>query len=227
MFKKDKPRTEDATDTRQIEKVPFSFYLQWPIMQLGNTVGNLVGGYKKMFKMAPTDLKAMYLKKSHALDRQGDAQGCVDFMEKYVSIDLKDPDAFYQLGVAYEKNKSIDAALGAYQRVLKINPDHAKAHYRKGILLLRKRDYEKAIKALEEALKHKPDSAELHFRLGQVSDRLKHYDKAISFFNKAVEIDPDFLQAYKNMALTYDSMNKHKEALECLKRALEIEEITS
>ncbi|MBW1794559.1 MAG: tetratricopeptide repeat protein [Deltaproteobacteria bacterium] len=219
-----KNKEPDDEQRRTGNKVPLTFYLQWPIIQLGRTVGEIVDSYKKIFKIAPTDLKSMYLKKSRAADRAGDTRRSLFFMEKVASLDPKDPDALYQLGIAYEKKKALDEAIRAYQRVIEIKPDHAKANYRTGVIHLRKKAPEQAVKALEAALKIEPESAELNFRLGQAHDRLQDFDKAISFFSRAVEINPDFLRAYKNMALTYDSAGKHKEALECLKRALELEE---
>ncbi|MCK4728157.1 MAG: tetratricopeptide repeat protein [Desulfobacterales bacterium] len=227
MSKNSKKQSDNVEDRQPpADKVPLAFYVQWPIIQLSRTVGEIVDSYKKIFKIAPTDLKSMYLKKSRAADRAGDTRRSLFFMEKVASLDPKDPDALYQLGIAYEKNKALDEAIRAYQRVIEIKSDHAKAHYRTGVIHLRKKAPEQAVKALEAALKIEPESVELNFRLGQANDRLQEYEKAISFFSRAVEINPDFLRVYKNMALTYDSMGKHKEALECLKRALELEEMS-
>ena len=208
------------------EKIPLSFSIRWPIMQLGRAVADLVDGYKKMFKVGPTDLKSMYLKRFEAADARGETWKCIRWMERVTSLDPEDPDAFYQLGIAYEKNKDFEAAIQAYKRVIKLKSDHAKAHYRTGMLYLAKQEYKTAVEQLKKALRIEPDSAEVNFRLGVAHDRLQEYEKAISFFSKAVEINPNFLRVYKNMALTYDSMGKHKEAMECLKRALELEEMS-
>ena len=224
MSSNDIDQIDNIEETKSQEKIPLSFYIQWPIIQLGNAVSGMVNGYKRLFKMAPTDLKTMYLKQARIMNQKGDTQKCVSFLEKIVRMDNKDPEIIYKLGVAYEKNKQLEPAIKAYQKVISLKPDYVKAHYRKALLLIRKQDYENALTFLEKAVEIKPDSAELYFRLGQASDRLKEYKKAIDYFNKAVEINPDFLAAYKNMALTYDSMDDHKGSLKCLKRALEIEE---
>ena len=209
------------------EKIPLSFSIRWPIIQLGRAVADLVDGYKNMVKMAPTDLKSMYLKRFEAADARGETWKCIRWMEKVTSLDPEDPDAFYRLGIAYEKNKDFEAAIQAYKRVIKIKSDHAKAHYRTGVLYLARQDYKAAIEVLKKALKIKPDSGEINFRLGVAHDRLQEHEKAISFFSRAVEINPNFLKVYKNMALTYEMIGRHKEALGCLKRALELEEMSS
>ncbi|MEA1967838.1 MAG: magnetosome protein MamA [Thermodesulfobacteriota bacterium] len=206
------------------EKVPLSFLVQWPVIQLGNTLSNMVSGYKKLFKMRPSDLKSMYLKQAKAMNQKGNITQCINFLEQIVIIDNKDYDIIYKLGVAYEKDNQNKRAARAYQRVITLKPDFAKAHYRKALLLIRNKEYADALTALEKAVELEPDSAEIHFRLGQTNDRLKKYQKAIDCFNKAVEINPEFLAVYKNMALTYDSMDNHKESLRCLKYALDIEE---
>nr|AET24906.1 magnetosome protein [Desulfamplus magnetovallimortis BW-1] len=206
------------------ETIPLSFHIQWPLMQIGNALSGMVNGYKRLFKMSDSDLKAMYLKQAKSMNQKGDTKKCVEFLENVVRIDNRDADIIYRLGVAYEKNGQPDSAIKAYKKVISLAPDNAKAHYRKAVLLIKKQDYENALTDLEEAIQEKPDSAELNFRLGQVNDRLKNYDKAIEYFTRAVELNPQFLAAFKNMALTYDSLNDHEGSLKCLKRALEIEE---
>jgi len=228
MTENSKKQAQDIEEEiRAEEKIPLSFAIRWPIMQLGRAVADLIDGYKMMFKIGPTDLKTMYLRRFEAADARGETWKCIRWMEKVTSLDPEDPDAFYRLGVAYEKNKDFEAAIQAYKRVIKIKSDHAKAHYRTGILYLAKQEYKTAVEPLKKALKIEPDSPEINFRLGVAHDRLQEHEKAISFFSRAVEINPDFLKVYKNMALSYDSMGKHKEALECLKRALELEEMSA
>lgn len=204
--------------------IPLSFHIQWPIMQLGNTLSGMVNGYKRMLKMNDSDLKAMYLKQAEAMNQKGNTKKCVEFLEDIVRIDNTDTGIIYRLGVAYEKNKQQESAVKAYKKVLQLKPDHARALYRKGILLIKKQDYETALADLEKAAAINTDSAELYFRLGQVNDKLKKFEEAIEYFSRAVELNPNFLAAYKNMALTYDSKDDHESSLKCLKRALEIEE---
>jgi len=225
MTKSSKDRPHDIREEREAEeKIPLSFSLQWPIMKLNQAMGDVVDGYKKMFKIGPSDLKDLYRKRYEAAERKGETWKSIRWMEKVTSMDPEDPDGFYLLGIAYEKNKDLEAATQAYNRVIEIKPDHVKAYYRTGLLYLGRREFKKAIELFEKAIEFEPDSAELNFRLGVAYDRLQKHEKAVSHFSEAVKIQPDFLKVYKNMALTYDSMGKHKEALECLKRALELEE---
>ena len=225
MHSNDIDQFDNIKEAQTKEKIPLSFHIQWPVIKFSKALSGMVNGYKRLFNMAPTDLKSMYLKQAQTMDRKGDTLKCVSLLENIVRIDNKDTGILYKLGVAYEKNKQIEPALKAYQRVVSLKPDYAKAHYRKALLLIRKQDYKNALTALEKAVEIKPNSAELYFRLGQVNDRLKEFPKAIDYFNKAVKINPDFLAVYKNMALTYDSMDDHKNSLKCLKRALEIEDM--
>lgn len=209
---------------RPRDKIPISFHIQWPLIQIGNALSGMVNRYNRLFKMSQSDLKAMYLKEANSMNEKGEVQKCVDFMEDVVRIDNKDANIIYKLGVAYEKNRQPESAVKAYKKVVALKPDHAKALYRKAILLIQKQEYETALADLEKAVQIRSDSAELYFRLGQVNDRLKKYKEAIEYFNKAVELNPNFLAVYKNMALTYDSLNDHQNSLKCLKRALEIED---
>ncbi len=228
MTKSSKNQPHDIREEREAEeKIPLSFSLQWPIMKLNQAVGDVVDGYKRMFKIAPSDLKGLYLKRYQTADRRGETWKCIRWMEKVTSLDPKDPDGFYLLGIAYEKNKDLEAAIQAYKQVIEVKPDHVKAYYRTGLLYLGRRDFKKAVELFEKAMEFEPASAELNFRLGVAYDRLQKHEKAISHFSEAVKIQPDFLKVYKNMALTYDSMGKHKEALEALKRALELEEMAA
>ncbi len=221
---KNKSQTPDIGDDPLSNKVPLSFTLQWPAIKLGQALADVVDGYKRLFKIGPSDLKSLYMKKYETSDRKGENWKCIRWMEKVTAIDPHDPDSFYLLGVAHEKARDRESAIEAYERAIELKPDYAKAYYRIAIQYLGKRDFKTAVELLERALAIEPDSSELHFRLGVAYDRLQSHEKAISHFSEAVKIKPDFLKVYKNMALTYDTLGKHKEASECLRHALELEE---
>ena len=221
---KTKKQAPDIGENPSNDKVPLSFALQWPAIKLGQALGDVIDGYKKLFKIGPSDLKSLYMKKYETADRKGENWKCVRWMEKVTAIDPDDPDSFYLLGVAHEKSRDRESAIEAYEQAIVLKPDYAKAQYRIAIQYLGKRDFKTAVELLEKALLMEPDSSELHFRLGVAYDRLQSHEKAISHFSKAVKINPDFLKVYKNMALTYDTLGKHKEASECLRHALELEE---
>jgi len=221
-----KKQARDIGEEPPNDKVPLGFALQWPAIKLGQALVNVVDGYKKLFKIGPSDLKSLYLKKYEVADRKGENWKCIRWMQKVTAIDPDDPDSFYLLGVAHEKSGDRESSIDAYEQAILLKPDYAKAHYRIAIQYLAKRDFKTAIQLLEKALAIEPDSAELHFRLGVAYDRLQKHEKAITHFSEATKIKPDFLKVYKNMALTYDALGKHKAASECLRHALELEETT-
>jgi len=218
-FEEDEWAERDATS--------LGIQVQWPLIRVGRAMSGLVNGYLNFFNLKPADLKSIYAKKAETAESRRDTRGAVYYRRKVVRLDPSDTDAWYRLGLALERNGSLEEATSAYERVIARKPEEARAHYRIGVIALRNRELTAATLALEEAGRHAPESAEIYFRLGQAYDRRNEHEKAIDFFKRALEIKHTFLAVYKNMALAYDNLGRHKDAVDCLRRAMELEEMAA
>lgn len=96
-------------------------------------------------------------------------------------------------GMVYTESRRYDEAIGAYDRVLKVDPKNDRVHYLRGYTLLRKGDAPGAKAALERYLGSQHLEAYqrsfAHMRLGQALTRLEQYGPAVDAYKAAIKID--------------------------------------
>ncbi|CAD7779150.1 MAG: Tetratricopeptide repeat protein [Candidatus Methanoperedenaceae archaeon GB37] len=109
-------------------------------------------------------------------------------------------DAWYNLGVAYNKIDKLNEAIEAYKKAIKIKPDMHEAWCNLGVAYDDLGKFNEAIKAYKKAIEIKPDypyaCANLAHTLGEknkISEGVKFIKKAIFLAKK--EKDPGFPKA--------------------------------
>jgi tetratricopeptide (TPR) repeat protein len=104
--------------------------------------------------------------------------------------------AHMKLGdAAAESPDRVREAIGHYEMVLRLDPDHFRAHYNLGTLLMDRPDRQsEAIAHLESAVKLQPDNVEARVNLGVVlSDVPARAHEAIAHLEFAIEKRPELL----------------------------------
>jgi tetratricopeptide (TPR) repeat protein len=95
---------------------------------------------------------------------------------------------------------SLDDAIEAYERVLKLDPDHADAHVNLGRLLHERRAPAAAEEHYRLALAIEPRHAVAAFNLGVALEDLGRVRDAIDAYERSLELDPDNADAHFNLA---------------------------
>jgi tetratricopeptide (TPR) repeat protein len=134
----------------------------------------------------------------------------------------KDPDVYYQLGMAYLATKDFRAALGAFRRTLALNPKHSEAQLRiaemesatnnTGVL----QDAQTSLKAL---LGNSSPNSEMLATLALTELKLGNKGDAIQNLELALALSPGELRSSVMLALARLSQNDAKGAEAALKTA--------
>ena len=90
----------------------------------------------------------------------------IEYLEKAIQLNQREPSAFYLLGMALTKVGKIKEAKEAYQKAIELNPDMAEVHHNLGLLYYQTQEWEKAIQELKTALQLSPTSGNSLFALG-------------------------------------------------------------
>jgi protein O-GlcNAc transferase len=112
--------------------------------------------------------------------------------------------------------------LANFQRVLKINPDHADAHVNAGIILHASGRIQEATAHYQRAIEINPNSAEAHCNLGNVHLDLKQLPAAVAGYRRGLAIKPDYAEAYCNMAFALQELGQAAAAEASCRAALRI-----
>jgi len=144
------------------------------------------------------------------------------------NVEKRPYDAYlhHLLGTIYADQMDYDAAIGAFQKALAIEPSVPGYAARLAMLFDEKQMYPQAIEYYTNALQKQP-SPELYGRLGTLYLLMEEYKKAIEYFKKGLrfniqspELNQNILAAYHRWGFRFIKMEQYDEAANVLDAAL-------
>jgi Flp pilus assembly protein TadD len=119
--------------------------------------------------------------------------------------------------------KEREAAMGDFNRVLKIKSDHPAAWCGRGTVLWWLGRYEEALINFDKALQFKPDYGKAWHNRGCALHSLGRYEEAIASFDKALRFKPDNDSAWYNRGSALGNLGRYEEAIASYDKALQLE----
>src|SRR5882672_1087620 len=114
-------------------------------------------------------------------------------------------------------------AIGAYRRVIAIDPTYAAAWNNLGLLLHRMGQYDEARKAYASALAQDPECAEAAYTLGSLDEDAGAVEESITHYRSALAIKPDYADAHFNLAAALARSGRNVDAIGHWQRYLELD----
>ena len=114
-------------------------------------------------------------------------------------------------------------AIGAYRRVVAIDPTYAAAWNNLGLLLHRMGRYDEAGVAYSSALDQDAQCCEAAYNLGSLHEDRGAIEEAIADYRKALELSPDYADAHFNLAGALARSGRDGEAIKHWQRYLELD----
>ena len=135
-----------------------------------------------------------------------------------------DPTAitFFNLGTLYMKAGRSTQAETAFERALKLQPEHYESANSLGALLAQKGEIPAAIERFRAALQIKPDFADALNNLGFALFQTGQADQAFELYKKALSYRPDFAEAFNNLGIYYGQGGDLERAGTAFRKAVEI-----
>ena len=108
---------------------------------------------------------------------------------------------------------TIEAAIGVYEEILEIKPDHAPACINLGTIFYNRRNFPLAEQMYRRATEADPSYALAFFDLGNVLDETQHLHEAIEAYQTAIKLVPQYADAHYNLALAFERQGERRRAL--------------
>ena len=135
-------------------------------------------------------------------------------------LNPRDAENFYNVARIYEAKGKSDAALGFYDKTIKLNKRHVKAHAAMGLLLFRAKQFQEAKKEIDLAISLSPETFSSYYYLGKILKENKDFPGAVKAFEKA-QRDSEFRQkALVECGTCYMAGNSIDNAINCFERAI-------
>ncbi|GAK57849.1 peptidase S1 and S6 chymotrypsin/Hap [Candidatus Vecturithrix granuli] len=109
---------------------------------------------------------------------------------------------YYQAGIAFLKNKQVDAAIEQLRVAIEMKPDYAEAYRYLGLAYGQKNAWEEASRVLEKAIKSQPDDLLSLKNLGVAYLQQKRFAEAEQILQQALQYAPndEKVRSYLSMA---------------------------
>jgi len=156
--------------------------------------------------------------------RNNDYRSGESIWQKALDVVPNNVRAYYNLGLAMQKQGRLPEAIRNYNQAIRLNPDYYRAYYNLGHLMQSQGRLDEAIGYYQQVIAIKPDLAELsaeavsakadaYCNLGSVFASMGKLDEAISYYRQGLAIKPDDAEAYNNLGLAFLSAALSAEAV--------------
>jgi tetratricopeptide (TPR) repeat protein len=126
----------------------------------------------------------------------------------------RDVNELFARGIALEEDPAHQLqAIGAYKKVLELDPEHAAAHINLGTLYYNRQEYALAEEHYRRAIAIDRRYALAYFDLGNVLDETGRVAEAIQTYQAALQLAPTYGDAHYNLALAYEKIKEPRKAL--------------
>lgn len=137
-----------------------------------------------------------------------------------LQLNLGDPGALVNYGLALRGLGKLEEALAAYDQAIAFNSGDIVALLNRGSVLHALGRYNAALESYDQILRIVPDHAIAWTNQGLALHALGRLGDALAAYNRALAIHPGESQALGNKAVTLVALNRLAEALECCDQTL-------
>lgn len=143
----------------------------------------------------------LYIRGTSRLQENSFTEAVSD-LTKAVKLRPDIPEAFHNLGYAFERCGDIKNAIRAYERALNLKPAYPSALNNLGYLLAStEQDLLQAIGLCQRAVQLSPNTPSFRDSLGWALYKSNRNNEAIEQFQTAIRLDPTFYKSYFNLGL--------------------------
>jgi tetratricopeptide (TPR) repeat protein len=165
----------------------------------------------------------IFLNRSKIRREGGNHRGALDDCNKAILLNSRNPGAYCNRGVIFEKMEMISEAINSYSLAISLNHKYASAYYNRGSIFGVKGEYGKAIEDFSEAISINPVFTLSYFNRAIALKKVGEIGKAIQDYNKVIDIDPSHAQAYCNRGVAFAETGRHDNAINDFNKAIELD----
>jgi tetratricopeptide (TPR) repeat protein len=135
---------------------------------------------------------------------QGRAERAIEAYEQAIALDPRMSSA--QIGLALvllSEDRSFEAALGAADAALALDPTMADGWFARGFALAKLQRLPEGLEALKQAVALNPEHALAHLNLGNLYGELEKGEEAIAHLREAISLEPTLKEAHASLGSLY------------------------
>ncbi|MFN7974414.1 MAG: tetratricopeptide repeat protein [Acidobacteriota bacterium] len=150
-----------------------------------------------------------------------DYDGAIALFTKVTQSKPDLPDAYYNIGLCYQKKKDFAQAATWLQKAIDKKPDHAGAYFNLAFAFCAQGKSNEGVAAAKRTVELEP-SAETAYNAGALLKNFNQNDDAMAMFEKATSLDPKYADAYREIGYLSLAKNDGPKAKTSLQKYLEL-----
>ena len=156
------------------------------------------------------------------LYEKGETLKAIDLLKQAVKNRPDDADAWYHLGLAYNREGLMYAARPAFQKVVDLRPQFAAARAHLAYALLLGNRIDSAAEEATYAVSSGEQTAQTHYVIGEVALRRNDYEKALEKADASLELDPGYSSALILRSLALIGLKRPLDSAQSLEKLLSL-----
>jgi tetratricopeptide (TPR) repeat protein len=202
-YKQSKRRTRDYTDFLVIPSALLISFILYFIFRLPGCSSRQNPGFEQIGvssgRNTYSESAVNYLKMGIDSYSKGDYDNAIEYFNSALRLDPKMPEAFNNLGLAYDAKGQRDQALANLDQAIQLAPDYATPYCNRGAINYDLGDIKEAIADLDKAIVLFPHFGKAYYNRGLTKMKIGNYDSAISDFSNAIEYANEFPPSFFNI----------------------------
>ena len=154
------------------------------------------------------------------LYEKGETEKAIELLKQAIKNRPDDADAWYYLGLAYNRQGLLYAAHPAFQKVVDLRPQFAAARAHLAYNLLLANNINRAAEEATYAVSLGERTAQMHYVIGEVALRREDYEKALEKADASLELDPDYSSALILRSLALIGLKRPQDSAPSLDKLL-------
>ena len=148
----------------------------------------------------------------------------VDYLQKAIELDDKNPDLYVRLGDQKNKLEEYKEAIDYYQKAIELDDKELGfCNYQIGFCKFFLKKYQEAIVYFLQAIILNFDHSKCYLRIGICKELLKKDQEAIDYYQKAIELNYDYSELCNSrIGSCKFYLKKYKEAIDYYQKAIEL-----
>jgi lipoprotein NlpI len=110
-----------------------------------------------------------------------------------------DAKAYVEYGIANGAKGDLDAAIGAFNEAIRINPKYAPAYDNRGFAYSLQKMPDEAISNYSQAIQIDPQYKEAYYQRGSLNGQRGNFSQAVNDFSEVIKLDPKYAPAHYNL----------------------------
>ena len=165
-----------------------------------------------------------YLRLGEVQFNQGRTLQAIESLKKAISLDPKQADAEYLLGLVYLSASKYKDAQEHFREAVRINPYMTDAHNNLGVVYKELKDYDRSLEEFQAALKDKTYATpqKIYANMGHLYLAQGNSAEAVRSFQQAVAIKPDYLLGMLGLGMAYQMSGRTDLAQKEFQRVVQV-----